>query len=247
MSEEWGVRFEDWGQPHTNWRHLDWPCGPHKFFWSSLTANQLITTCASLHTAASSHCQLFYSETGQYGRIVHLEEYRQPSPPVRVAFPSSCLVRWAKAAPSLFTSLSARCASRQGNQKGLARRKFLGPHSPPLPPSSCCQTHIVGQTQGWWQPLTNLPLAVTFASLPLDQWGTNIHASRWSLPIRRNLPPFFGSETSSNWFVKEGISQSIVAADFLTPWFAAECIAAEHFKAVLLQQPWQLFTDCMYN
>ena len=107
-----------------------------------------------------------------------------------MAFPSSSLVRWAKAAPSLFTSLSARCASRQGNQKGLARRKFLGPHSPPLPPSSCCQTHIVGQTQGWWQPLTNLPLAVTFASLPLDQWGTNIHASRWSLPIRRNLPPF---------------------------------------------------------
>ena len=87
MSDEWGVRFEDWGQPHTNWRHLDWPCGPHKFFWSSLTANQLITTCASLHTAASSHCQLFYSETGQYGRIVHLEEYRQPSPPVRDGLP----------------------------------------------------------------------------------------------------------------------------------------------------------------
>ena len=84
-SEEWG--FEDWGQPHTNWRHLDWPCGPHKFFWSSLTANQLITTCASLHTAASSHCQLFYSETGQYGRIVHLEEYRQPSPPVQDGLP----------------------------------------------------------------------------------------------------------------------------------------------------------------
>ena len=78
-----------------------------------------------------------------------------------------------------------------GNQQGLARRKFLGPHSPPLPPSSCCQTHGAGQTQGWWQPHTKLPLAVTFASLPLDQWGTNIHASRWSLPIRRNLPPFF--------------------------------------------------------
>ena len=30
---------------------------------------------------------------------------------------------------------------------------------------------------------------------------------------------------------------SIVAADFLTPKNAAECIAAEHFKAVLLQQP----------
>ena len=58
-----------------------------KFFWSSLLANQLITTCASLHTAASSHCQLFYSETGQYGRIVHLEEYRQPSPPVRDGLP----------------------------------------------------------------------------------------------------------------------------------------------------------------
>ena len=78
-----------------------------------------------------------------------------------------------------------------GNQQGLARRKFLGPHSPPLPPSSCCQTHGAGQTQGRWQPHTKLPLAVTFASLPLDQWwGTNIHASRWSLPIRRNLPPF---------------------------------------------------------
>ena len=27
----------------------------------------------------------------------------------------------------------------------MARRKFLGPHSPPLPPSSCCQTHGAGR------------------------------------------------------------------------------------------------------
>ena len=65
--------------------------------------------------------------------------------------------------------------------------------------------------------------------------------------IGGTFPLFYGFETSSNCCVKEGISQSIVAADFLTPWIAAECIAAEHFKAVLLQQPWQLFTNCMNN
>ena len=81
------IRYHDISSNDMLITDLDWPCGPHKFFWSSLTANQLITTCASLHTAASSHCQLFYSETGQYGRIVHLEEYRQPSPPVRDGLP----------------------------------------------------------------------------------------------------------------------------------------------------------------
>ena len=85
MSDELGLRTEDSLTP-TEDTSTDLAV-LKKFFWSSLLANQLITTCASLHTAASSHCQLFYSETGQYGRIVHLEEYRQPSPPVRDGLP----------------------------------------------------------------------------------------------------------------------------------------------------------------
>ena len=46
--ENWELRSEEWGQPHTYWGHLGWPRSPHKFFWSSLAANQLTTTCASL-------------------------------------------------------------------------------------------------------------------------------------------------------------------------------------------------------
>ena len=66
----------------------------------------------------------------------------------------------------------------------------------------CCQTHSVGQ--GWWQPPTKLPLAVTFVSLPLDQWGTNIHASWWSLPMRRNPPPFLWVRDQQQLLCKRG-------------------------------------------
>ena len=138
----------------------------------------------------------------------------------KMAFPSSCPVRRAKAAPSLFTSLSARCASRQGNQKGLARRKFLGPHSPPLPPSSCCQTHIVGQTQGRWQFLTNLPLAVTFASLPLDHWtseGPIFMPVGGHCQLGGTFPLFLGPRPAATDLSKRVSLKAIVAADFLTP------------------------------
>ena len=130
---------------------------------------------------------MFYSETGQYGRIVHLEEYRQPSPPVRDGLPILLPRALSQGSTQpVHLSFCSLCQPPRESER-------IGKKEIPWSPQSSSAPFVLlpaGQTQGWWQPHTKLPLAVTFASMPLDQQGTNIYASRWSLPIRRNLPPF---------------------------------------------------------
>ena len=46
----------------------------------------------------------------------------------------------------------------------ICRQIDEGPNLPRTLPNTWCRAN-----QGWWQPHTKLPLAVTFASLPLDQ------------------------------------------------------------------------------
>ena len=104
-----------------------------------------------------------------------------------------------------------------GNQQGLARRKFLGPHSPPLPLRLVAKHMVQGKPRGGGSPRQNCLLQSHSRPCHWTSEGPIFMPVGGHCQLGGTFSLFYGSETSSNCCVKEGISPSIVATDSLTP------------------------------